>query len=261
MTRWAQAGGLGLLAALLPSSLWGQGTDLRGGGLFGVSCVQGYARAFGEINAAASALRLRLETAQAEVSRAFRDRPGRCEAGAYDYYLDQLLGFVTRALRSGATPQTPKEGWVRAAALLMDYAPQQVPCAEYPHDLERFQAMRQTLLSLVAEAGAGPLPSSLAVAFERAAPVTGACAPPPSAPATPARPAPPPASTAELPAASVPAELPPSPGMPPHVRFPRVPLPDWGVINLYEMRDQLRQGQEALARERLEQILRWIEQR
>jgi hypothetical protein len=240
-----------------------------GKGIFAASCVQGYAKAFAEIGGAAGELRLKLDNAQELVAKSFKERPPRCEAGAYDYYLDQLMAFVRRALRSGATPQSPKEGWVRAAASMMDFSPRLVPRAEYYADMQRFQAMRKELISLVVEAGAGPLPSALTVAFERTAPAPGAygppAAPPPSEPAQQPQPsyqapAQPSYQAPAQPSYQAPAQ-PAASTVPSYINFPRDPLPDWAVINLHELRDLLRSGRVDPARAKLEQVIRWVEQR
>ena len=49
--------------------------------------------------------------------------------------------------------------------------------------------------------------------------------------------------------------------MPAYINFPRVPLPDWAVINLHEVRDLLKSNRPNQARDKLEQVIRWVEQR
>jgi hypothetical protein len=207
--------------------------------VFAAGCVQGYARTFAELGAAADALRLKGTTAQAEVARIFKEPPVRCEAGAYVYFLDQLMAFARRALKSGATPETPKEGWVRAAGAVCAYAPKLVPQAEYSDDMQRFQAAKRQLQALVTEAGAGPQPSALLLAFDRAAPSPGGYGPPPAPP-------PPPPVVYQ-------------PVVPARISVPNKPLPDWAVVTMHEVRDLIQKGQADVARAKVETIIRWIE--
>jgi tetratricopeptide (TPR) repeat protein len=142
-------------------------------------CAPAYTAAFAALHESAGALRLKTDVAEAEVAHLFRERPARCEPGAYAVYLGELMRFVRRALRSGATPQTPKEGWVRGALAAAGYAPRTVPQAEYYDDLQLHQAARAELIALLADAGAGPVPSALLPALAASAPVAGAYGPPP----------------------------------------------------------------------------------
>lgn len=240
----------------------------QGAGLFAQSCVQGYAQAFGGLNAAAGALRLKADTAEGEVRQIFKEAPPRCEVGAYRYYLDQLLAFVKRAMRSGTSPQAPKDGYMRAAAAAAGYGPKSVPQAEYYEDMQRFQAARREVVAMATEAGLGPLPVLVLAAFDRATPAPGAYGPATlpaamqaggapqiggAAPVYTPVPAPVP-TTVPTP---VPATVPSS--MPVRLVVPSAPLPDWAVVSLHEMREQVRSGREAEALLRLNAILRWVE--
>jgi hypothetical protein len=236
----------------------------EGTGLFAQSCVQGYAQAFGGLNAAAGALRLKADTAEGEVKQIFREAPPRCEVGAYGYYLEQLLTFVRRAMRSGTSPQTPKDGFMRAAAAAAGYGPKSVPQAEYYDDMQRFQVARREVVAMATEAGLGPLPVLVLAAFDRATPAPGAYGPAvvPAAPAVPVAPAGTPQAGWGTPqvAPARPAPAPgASPSMPVRLVVPAAPLPDWAVVSLHEMKEQVRTGREAEALLRLNAILRWVE--
>jgi tetratricopeptide (TPR) repeat protein len=142
-------------------------------------CARTYTQAFTALHEAAGGLRLKVDGATEEVTRIFRERPARCEPGAYAAYLGEVMRFTRRALRSGATPQTPKEGWVRGAQAAMGFAPLTVPQAEYYDDLQLYQQAKGELIGLIAEAGAGPAPSALLLALSESVPRAGAYGPTP----------------------------------------------------------------------------------
>ncbi len=256
-----------ICAAFAPAAL-AQREKPEGQG--GMSCVQGYAKAFYDLGNQATNLKLKSESAPAETRAIFKSRPARCEVGAYAYYLEQLVKFSKRALRSGATPATPKEGWIRAATVATGYAPERVPQAEYGDDLSRFRAARGEIAALVTEAGAGPLLGALLVSLDRASPVPGAYGPmrPPQAtPFVAASPLPVYSTAPTAPAAVCPT--PPRPVLypvtlppmtsPQQVNVPTVPLPDWGVVSLHQMSDLIKVGRGEAALDKLDPILRWVE--
>jgi hypothetical protein len=171
--------------------------------------------------------------ASAEVQGLFGPRPDRCEAGGYQRFVEGYRDFAREAMRAPA--KGGRDGLLRLAIAAADRGPLQVPAEEGRMAVTLYRQVRSDLHAIADDVGLNktPLLQQLLDTFDRMGPPQALQAAPP--------PPPPPGSLVQT------------------VRVPTTPMPTWAVVALYEIREALAQKNPALAQEKIEAILKWID--
>lgn len=198
-----------------------------------MACGARFGTAFARLTMAGQ--RKDLKDPVGEVSALFGPRAELCEGGAYRQFIDLYRDFAREAMRA---PKAQRDLQVRLAMAAAQQGPTRVPADEGKQAVTLFRQARSDLHATADDVGisSAPILQQLLDTFERSGPPTPVA---PPAPATPPPPKDPNAIT---------------------IRIPQTALPDWAVISLYEAREHLRSKDTVRAQDKLELVLKWLEQ-
>lgn len=204
-------------------------------------CANRYSEAFPRLNALGPR-NLDLGRAATEVNNLFGPRPDKCEAGAYQRFVESFKDFAREAFRA---PTKTRDGWLRIAMAAAGQSPQRVPAEEHKADVALFRQTRSDLFAIADDAGISPLMQQVLDTFDRSGP-----------------PGPLPPQVVTIgPGPGVTQAPPTGTGAPniQQVRVPTVPLPSWAVVSLYEIRESLHLRDPDTAKAKLDALLKWME--
>lgn len=200
------------------------------------NCIARYSSAFASLEGKAWQAGTQAG-ADAAVEELFGPRPQTCEDGAYDYFLNRFEEFASSAVRKGS-PKKPaaerNENLLRLAISAVRKGPIQRSAKDAKSSQFSMRQVRAHVDPRVEEYGNTPLMQSLLGAIGNALdPQVIAEAPPPSS-----------ASGNVL-----------------QIKVPLQPMPSWGIVHLYEMRDIAKNtGADPALQSKLQAIINWVEQ-
>lgn len=209
------------------------------------NCTARYTSAFAALESSVSAAASQA-SADAQVENLFGPRPGSCEDGAYEVFLNGFERFARKAVRDAQPrkqgknilpPAAGAENSLRLAISAIRKSPVRVSPKDGKTARTSFLQVRSNINAVADDAGLTPMMQQLldTIASVGVPPAAAEDAPPPVASGSPG-------------AGNVQA-----------IRIPLQPMPTWAIIKLYEMRDNLKSQDTAAVQIKLQDIINWIE--
>lgn len=229
------------------------------------NCATVYDSAFGRIRSS-STRGTSQAAADQEIESLFGPRATKCEAGAYQRFLDGFEAFAREAIRAAQPqkigkkvipPSPASESQIRLAIAAIRKSPFKVPAAEVRVAVNAYRQTRSNLSAVVEDAGStGAMNELLAAMAQIKAPEAADDGPPSSSGTT---------TTTTIPVDTTPGTPTPSGGDPKNssnitaIRVPTIPMPTWAVIKVYEARDAASLRDWETAKIKLQDVIIWME--
>ncbi|MFO0576795.1 MAG: hypothetical protein U1A78_22570 [Polyangia bacterium] len=211
------------------------------------NCTARYTTAFAALESSVSSAASQAG-ADAQVENLFGPRPGACEDGAYEVFLNGFERFARKAVRDAQPrrqgknvlpPAAGAENSLRLAIAAIRKSPVRVSPKDGKTARTSFLQVRSNINAVADDAGLTPMMQQLldTIASVGVPPAAAEEAPHPVASGSPG------AGTGTVQA----------------IRIPLQPMPTWAIIKLYEMRDNLKSQDTAAVQIKLQDIINWIE--
>lgn len=200
--------------------------------------------------------------ADQEVESLFGPRPGKCEEGAYQRFLDSFESFAREAIRAAQPQKVGKrtlpaapgtENQLRLAIAAIKKSPLKVPAKEVRIAVNAYRQTRSNLSAVVEDAGSTAAMNDLLAAMAQTRAPDAAEDPPPDSSATTTT-----TTTTATGTGSTGSSSPKTSNVT-AIRVPTIPLPTWAVIKLYEARDAASLKDTDIAKSKLQDVIIWIE--
>lgn len=226
------------------------------------NCTTVYDAAFGRIRSSSSHGTSQAAADQ-EIEGLFGPRASKCEAGAYQRFLDGFEAFAREAIRAAQPqkvgkrvipPTAASESQIRLAIAAIRKSPLKVPGAEVRVAVNAYRQTRSNLSAVVEDAGStGAMNELLAAMSQVRAPDAADDGPPAG-------------TTTTTTVTDTPPGTPTTTGSDPKtssnvtaIRVPTIPMPTWAVIKVYEARDAAALRDWETAKSKLQDVIIWME--
>lgn len=232
------------------------------------SCAAVYASAFDRIRSSTGRGSTQAGADQ-EVESLFGPRATKCEAGAYQHFLESFESFARDAIRAAQPQKVGKrvlpvapgsENQLRLAIAAIKKTPLKIPANEVRVGLNAYRQVRSNLGAVVEDSGSTAAMNDLVMVMGQIrAPEASEDGPPDSTTTTTTTTITTTTPTSPGPTTTTTTGTDPKASNVTAIRVPTIPLPTWAIIKIYEARDAAGLKDSDTAKNKLQDVIIWIE--